>query len=162
MVFRFSAHASDIALKQMLLMLRGMPSLCSAIINRAPAVNKGRSLVPRNTEPMIDVGVDFLGQEWLDPNHQGNPLAELCQRGTGQPLRKLRLSCYNDLHQFHPRRLEIREKPHGFEDLFFQVLRLINHQNEAPAGMHFLRSKVGSASRASLRDPYPTHRDQDR
>src|SRR5580700_7782952 len=40
MVFLFSAHPNDRALKQRLLMLRGMPSLCSAIRLRAFAVNK--------------------------------------------------------------------------------------------------------------------------
>src|ERR1700733_13506444 len=37
-VLRWSAHASDIALKQRLLILRGMPSLWSAISLRAPTV----------------------------------------------------------------------------------------------------------------------------
>ena len=41
MVLRFKAHPKDIALKHRLLMLRGIPSLCSAIILRAPAVKIG-------------------------------------------------------------------------------------------------------------------------
>src|ERR1700726_3758249 len=87
---------------------------------------------------MIDVIVDFVGFEGVDPNDKRNPLSELRHRGQSQSLRQIGLARYDNLHQLRPRRLEIRQQPHRLEGSFIEVLCLVNNQNEAPTGAHLL------------------------
>ena len=66
-----------------------------------------------------------------------DPLAQLGQPPAVEPLTQLGLADQHDLQQFAPVRLQVGEEPDLFEQLRFEVLGLVDEQDDivAPLGL---------------------------
>ena len=95
--------------------------------------------VTGNAQPMLHIVFDFRVRERRQALHNRHPLAQLGQAGAGQLLRQCRLSGKNNVHQLGLRGLKIGEQAQRFQHLGFEVLRFVNHHDQAMAFLGDLR-----------------------
>ena len=118
-------------------------SLASGMDQRQrPGSEEGFAAVARDAQAMANVICSFRRAERRQAAQNGDSLTQLNHIFACQFVGQLRLAGEEDLHELCSRDFEVGQHSYRFQHRVVEVLRFINHNDNAPASAQFLDQKV--------------------